>query len=59
MFNSVHELVASGLGIRKTIGKLRRNAYWIRYKSSIINRCRKCVPCEKRKYSTKTVSSTN
>ena len=50
IFKSLHEPKCSGhLGIRKTIGKLRRRAYWNGYRKDIIDFCRKCGPCQKRK----------
>ena len=56
MFQSLHASISSGhLGIRKTIGKLRRRLYWVGYKSDILDWCRKCIPCQKRKPPAKTI----
>ena len=58
MFNGLHESISSGhLGIKKTIGKLRRRAYWVKYKLNVIDWCRKCAPCQKRKYPTKSMKA--
>ena len=50
IFKSLHESMHSGhLGVRKTIGKIRRRAYWSGYKTDITDWCRQCSACQKRK----------
>ena len=58
MFNSLHESISLGhLGIKKTIEKLRRRAYWVKYKLNVIDWFRKCALCQKRKYPTKSMKA--
>ena len=37
------------LGIKRTLGRMRRHVYWAGYKADILRLCRECPECQKRK----------
>ena len=50
VLHQLHNQACSGhLGIRKTIGRLRRRFYWVGYKNDVKVWCATCLECQKRK----------
>ena len=50
LFSEFHKQRWSGhLGIKRTVGRMRRRVYWAGYKADIYKLCQACPECQKRK----------
>ena len=50
LFSQLHKQKWSGhLGIKRTLGRMRRRVYWAGYKADIHRLCRECPECQRRK----------
>ena len=50
LFSQLHKQKWSGhLGIKRTLGRMRRRMYWAGYKADIHRLCRECPECQRRK----------
>ena len=50
LFSQLHKQRWSGhLGIKRTLGRMRRRVYWAGYKADIYKLCQECPECQRRK----------